>query len=134
MSAVPDRIGMGANAQFVATKRTIRKQSLEFWKRLRDPLMKQPAEFHEWLQGEGGYFLGLFYEPLWHIAFGKGAVFCPGTDVCNERFFSNKIRCDKEPPVWGQHAGWENNTCDYHANGGANLLNKPLATPLAKPP
>lgn len=82
--------------QFAVAKEAITRRSLEEWKRIREPLVKGSAAY-SWGNNYNDYMLGLLYEKLWHLLFGKGAIFCHSADFCRDVQFGGKIKCDRWP-------------------------------------
>lgn len=104
-------------AQFATITEKILAQPHQFWVDLRDPLITAHAKNYPWREGVDGYAVGLYFEQVWHILFGKEPMLCPETRRCNDVFFSRKLRCDLEPTYFTKSEGWENNTCEYYEHG-----------------
>lgn len=75
MMPAPEELGVACCAQFAVTKQAIRNKSLGFWNKMRRPLERDLEEFRDELgDGLDSYVMGLLYEKLWHVVFGKPAV------------------------------------------------------------
>lgn len=75
MGSPPDAIGVPCCAQFAVSKAAIRLRSLDFWKMYRTPLTRNLSEYETTIgKGLNGYAIGMVYEKLWHIVFGKEAI------------------------------------------------------------
>ena len=75
----PEEVRYKCCAQFVVSKQAVKQRSLEDWRRIRRPLERDLGDFEE-LQdapddmGMGlSWMMGLLYEPMWHLLFGKAA-------------------------------------------------------------
>lgn len=104
-------------SQFAISKAAVLARPRDFWIALRDPLMRQRTAAHPWREHVDAYRIGRYFESIWHILMGKPALYCPPRDLCNAVFFSNRIRCDKDPAMWPDADEAKNNTCDYHGEG-----------------
>ena len=58
-------------AQFAVSREAVRQMPLDIWKRIRAPLLRDVDDFAAWGDGVSSHALGLLYEPVWHIIFGK---------------------------------------------------------------
>lgn len=67
----PDDVHAKCCAQFAVTRTAIESMSLDAWKRLRAPLLRELNEF-DWGHTLDGASVGLLYEPIWHLFFGMG--------------------------------------------------------------
>jgi len=75
MGPPPAELAVPCCAQFAVTRRAILGKSLAFWKKLRRPLERDLSEFHTELgKNLDSYVIGLLYEKLWHVVFGKPGV------------------------------------------------------------
>lgn len=101
----PKKMQTPLNGQFAVSRRAIQARSLDFWKAMRRPLERDPKEYRKLLphleeggavasQGDEGWVLGLIYEHIWHVLFGKLPVYCPGEDYCRGTVFSGALSCD----------------------------------------
>ncbi|KAF2035558.1 hypothetical protein EK21DRAFT_54473 [Setomelanomma holmii] len=70
---VPDRIATVLGAEFVVTRGQVQKRSadeyLNYWTWLNKTIMDDDSS-------------GLVFEYLWHVVFGKDAIFCPERERC----------------------------------------------------
>lgn len=71
--AVPERLASVLGAEFVVSREQVRKRSvdeyLRYWTWLQKTIMDDDSS-------------GLVFEYLWHVVFGKDAVFCPDLAKC----------------------------------------------------
>lgn len=75
MMPAPKELGVACCAQFAVTRQAILNKSLAFWKKMRRPLERDLEELRDELGGGlDSYTMGLLYEKLWHVVFGKPAV------------------------------------------------------------
>ena len=70
---VPGTIGAACCSQFAASKDRIRERSEEDYRRMRSWLLETSLDDH---------ISGRIMEYVWHIVFGKEAVFCPAVEDC----------------------------------------------------
>lgn len=114
---LPRTVGRQCCAQFAVSKAAILQHPKQFWRDFQDPLLGYEHEKPKWhspiLPGfnQPGHRVGLYYEMIWHILFGKDAVHCPTYEWCEQVAFQGAIECDKVVKGWGDKAGWENITC-----------------------
>ncbi|THY64145.1 hypothetical protein D6C97_02761 [Aureobasidium pullulans] len=106
-ASIPESIGVSCCAQFAVSKATILQRPREEYERYRRWLLETDLE-----DGLSGRVL----EYSWHIIFGKGAVFCPNTEICYcEVFGLCDLQCEDEghcreqytlPPFSTLPEGW----------------------------
>lgn len=114
MGPAPSAIGAICCAQFAVTKKAIQSRSKAFWEMFRAPMLRDMAEYNRTIGLEINSFnIGLLYELVWHMVFGKDAIYCPATDYCQKTQFSDKMQCDWYPDNYKVSQGWENITCEW---------------------
>lgn len=110
---MPPVIGRGCCAQFAVHKNAILRHDLAFWTDMREPFLKGPD--HEWPSWretfDSDHKVGLIYEMVWHIFFGKDAVHCPTYEYCENVHFQGLIHCDRRINGWADRDGWEDLNC-----------------------
>lgn len=112
LGPAPSEIGAPCCAQFAVTRAAIHLRPLEFWRAFRRPLERDLSEYRTSIGPElDSYWIGVLYEAVWHMVFGKPAVHCPATDFCRQTLWSDAINCTKYPEWYSTSAGWENITC-----------------------
>ncbi|KAH6616911.1 hypothetical protein F5144DRAFT_377219 [Chaetomium tenue] len=70
---VPREVGVGCCSQFAVSREAVRRRSREDYVRWREWLLQTPL---------GDDLSGRVLEYMWHIIFGKGAIFCPSAAEC----------------------------------------------------
>lgn len=111
---MPDEVAATCCAQFAVTKKAILSKPLEFWKRVRAPMLRDvQKEFQLWGAGEDTqeWTLGAAYERGWHYFFGKPAVTCYDLEFCRNVIFKGKIHCDGQTTDWPNSQNYGNITC-----------------------
>lgn len=115
---LPSRLAATQGAQFAVTRETIQARSLEYYKRLRSPLLRDMGDFSDVLPGivntdgfQGGYQFGLLFEHVWHVIFGKPEFHCPDIEYCRNTVFSGAIDCDRYVDLKEETQGWESVGC-----------------------
>lgn len=115
---LPKKLGASEAAQFAVSRAAIHARPLAFWKAVRRPIERNLGDYKDKLPGAGwkdGYLMGVLYEHLWHVLFGKPAFYCPPEDYCQQTLLSDAIRCDRmSPDYWdpkGESAGWKDIKC-----------------------
>ncbi|KAL2163016.1 hypothetical protein VTH06DRAFT_6852 [Thermothelomyces fergusii] len=72
-AAVPERVGVGCCSQFAVSRDAVRARPRADYARWRDWLLRTPL---------ADEVSGRVFEYMWHIIFGKEAVFCPSAAAC----------------------------------------------------
>lgn len=70
---VPEKVAAPCCGEFVVSRDQVKKRSLEDYTRFWEWLNKTPMDDET---------AGLVFEYLWHIIFGKDAVYCPELEAC----------------------------------------------------
>lgn len=132
---LPTRIGRQCCAQFAVHKDAILQHDLQFWIDFRDPLLGYSHELPAWhspiLPGYPilpGHRVGLYYEMIWHIIFGKQHIHCPTYDWCEKVLFQDLIHCPREIKGWLDQKGWQNMTCTNDLRERANAADARIAS------
>lgn len=110
---LPPVIGRPCCAQFSVHKDAILKHSRKFWKHMREPLLigddhQRPRWRDDFLSGHA---IGLYYENIWHILFGKLAINCPSPEYVEDVHFQGLIHCDRRIVGWDDQDNWEDLKC-----------------------
>lgn len=105
---LPPVIGRPCCAQFAVHKDAILKHSRKFWKHMREPLLigddhQRPRWKDDFLSTHA---VGLYYENVWHIVFGKLAINCPAPEYVESVYFQGLIHCDRRIVGWDDQTGW----------------------------
>lgn len=110
---LPPVIGRQCCAQFAVHKSAILRHDHKFWRNMREPFLVGPKHKRpSWLGPlESGHKIGLIYEMLWHILFGKDAVHCPSYETCENVHFQGLIHCERRIAGWDDKDGWEEMKC-----------------------
>lgn len=108
----PSNVSVTCCAQFAVTREAIRRRPLAFWVNYRRPLERDLEEYVPiWGPQTNSYSIGICYEKLWHMVFGKPAIHCPKEDYCRRNQFSDSIVCDRYTGAFEDSQGWENIKC-----------------------
>lgn len=98
---LPEEFAAACCAQFAVSKKQALTRPLEYWQRIRAPLLRDMwTEFPEWhVENENSahqfsYRVGASYEILWHWMFGMRPITCYDEDFCHQTFFQDRIHCD----------------------------------------
>lgn len=110
---LPPIIGRQCCAQFAVHSNAIIRHNLKFWKDMREPFLVGPKHKRpRWRESSmSGHKVGLLYEMIWHILFGKEAINCPSYEYCERVHFQGLIHCDRRVTGWPDRIGWEDITC-----------------------
>lgn len=123
--APPLRLAAAKGAQFAVTREAIRARPLKFWHALRRPIERDLNDYKKILPSANSHDLGLLYEHVWHVIFGKPALDCPtdprDEDYCRQTVLSGAISCkgqvDSYPPAPGDVKNWRDVQCDIDEEG-----------------
>lgn len=110
MGPPPTNVSVPCCAQFAVTREAIRSRPLAFWRAYRRPIERDLDEYKPtWGPNTNSYLVGICYEKLWHMVFGKESVYCPAEDYCRGTQFSDAVVCDRytgqfddAKDTWGQ--------------------------------
>lgn len=108
----PPELGQPCCAQFAVSRERILARPREFYEAYRRPMERDVRE----MQGVfgplwTGYRMGILYEHLWHVVFGKEALFCPNPQFCRAVYFRDAIRCSNYTGDYEHRAGWKKIEC-----------------------
>lgn len=112
LGAYPSELGQPCCAQFAVTRERILARPKEFYEAYRRPMERDVREMQRvfgplWT----GYRMGVLYEHLWHVVFGKEALFCPDARFCREVVFRDQVRCADYTGDYEHRAGWRKIQC-----------------------
>lgn len=114
---LPRYVSYKCCAQHAVTDDAIRLLSLEDWERIRAPLLRDPEDYPDMVEGPeqshlNPWVAGNILEKFWHIFFGKAAEFCPDAEFCRQVHFSNAIVCDRNTDLHIlESEGWQDTKC-----------------------
>lgn len=112
LGPTPTNVSVPCCAQFAVTKEAILSRPLAFWRSYRRPLERDLDEYIPlWGEETSSYLVGICYEKLWHMVFGKPAYHCPSEDYCRQVQFSDAIVCDRYTAKFDDAEGWPQITC-----------------------
>lgn len=108
----PTNVSIPCCAQFAVTKEAILSRPLAFWRSYRRPLERDLDEYKPlWGEKTNSYFIGICYEKLWHMVFGKPSRYCPSEDYCRGTQFSDAMVCDRYTAQFNDAKDWQNIKC-----------------------
>ncbi|KAL2152155.1 hypothetical protein VTH82DRAFT_5339 [Thermothelomyces myriococcoides] len=85
--SVPERVGVSCCSQFAVSREAVRARPREDYVRWRDWLLRTPLDDD---------LSGRVFEYMWHIIFGKDAVFCPSAAECYCNLYGMcDLKCDE---------------------------------------
>ena len=114
---LPRYVSYKCCAQHAVTDQAIKLLTREDWERIRAPLLRDPEDFPDMVEGPeqshlNPWVAGNILEKFWHIFFGKAAEFCPDAELCRRVHFSNTIVCDRNTDLHILDSeGWQDTKC-----------------------
>ena len=107
-------------AQFAVSKAAVLSKPLEFWERVRSPIMSNPEKLsREWWpgadsekkEGVNKWNIGVAYERTWHYFFGLDPITCLDEAYCENVIYQGKIHCDGKTSSWEKSQDFAKITC-----------------------
>lgn len=108
----PAEVGQPCCAQFGVTRESILARTKEFYAAYRRPMERDVREYKK-IFGDlwDGYRMGILYEHLWHVVFGKEPLLCPDAEFCRAMYFGDQIRCANYTGDYEHSRGWGKIAC-----------------------